>query len=240
MKTATIGEALGHEYVTVVAIGDSITAVNHWTMGGLNWVGHLQANLGTCFLKGSTVINSGIGGDNLPAGLARLERDVLRFAPQLTIISFGMNDARLPHDLGRFRDGLREMIERVRAVKSEILLRTPNPIINMADGTECERVVMVTGECRYSVERVAEAIVRVAQEEDTWLVDHYTLWKKSLASRYRGEMCMLMGNCMHPNANGHRRFYHEMAPVFGADLTFQNEWQHILERQVAEDGGSST
>ena len=52
-----------------------------------------------------------------------------------------------------------------------------------------------------------------------------------MASRYHGEMCMLMEDCMHPNANGHRRFYHELAPIFGADLSFQHEWQHILECQ---------
>ncbi|MHB9134461.1 MAG: SGNH/GDSL hydrolase family protein [Armatimonadota bacterium] len=218
----TIGEVLGQQYVTVVAIGDSITAVNHWTHGGLNWVGLLQCNAHTCFPQGFTFINSGISGDNVSGGLARVERDVLRFAPQLTIISFGMNDASIPDNLPRFSADLREMIHQVKEIGSLVLLRTPNPPIDMANGTELST---------HDVAPYAAAIVQIAQEEDTWVVDHYALWKESLASRYHGEMCLIMGNTIHPNAQGHRRFYHELAPVFGMESTFQHEWNHIMEFQ---------
>jgi len=229
----TLGDVLGHDYVTVVAIGDSITAVTHWTLGGMNWVGLLECNLSTCFRHGFTMINTGRSGDNVTGGLARLQRDVLRFDPNLTIISFGMNDAGKPDNLSRFRADLTEMIHRVRDVGSQILLRTPNPIISMSDGTEMTEVVTLGQRRTYDVATYAEAIVDVAQREQTWLVDHYALWKRSMACPYRGEMCMLMGNCIHPNANGHRRFHHELAPVFGVETTFQHEWQHILERQEA-------
>lgn len=228
-RTETISAALGADYVTIVALGDSITAVNHWTFGGLNYVGFLQHSLdgvGNCFPNGYTVINSGIGGDSLSDGLQRLERDVLRFSPQLTIISFGMNDSCNP-DIASFRDNLRTMIDKIRQKGSSVLLRTPNPIINMENGTE---LLELSG-IRYRVEEYAEAIVETAKSEGTWLVDHYSLWKKSMASKYRGEMMMLMGNCMHPNANGHRRFYHELAPVFGSERLFQFEWNHILDKE---------
>ena len=39
------------------------------------------------------IINSGISGDNAPGGLARLERDVLAYDPDLCIVSFGLNDS---------------------------------------------------------------------------------------------------------------------------------------------------
>lgn len=231
----TIGEQLGGAYVTIVALGDSITAVNHWTMGGLNWVGLLQANLGTCFPEGGTVINSGIGGDKLEQGLRRIERDALRFSPNLAIVSYGMNDA--PGgaaEVARFKENLRDMTRSLRSAGSEVLLRTPNPVINMADGTEAFELTMGGERRRFDVAAVARAIAEVADGESTWLVDHYALWKRSLASPYHGEMCMLMGNSVHPNAFGHRRFYHELAPVLGAEPLFQNEWQHILERQADE------
>ena len=227
----TLGDVLGHDYVTVVAIGDSITAVTHWTLGGMNWVGLLECNLSTCFRHGFTVINTGRSGDDVTGGLARIQRDVLRFDPNLTIISFGMNDAGKPDNLARFRADLTEMIHRVRDVGSQILLRTPNPIISMSDGTELTELVTLAQPRTYDVATYAEAIVDIAHREETWLADHYTLWKRSMACPYRGEMCMLMGNCIHPNANGHRRFHHELAPVFGVETTFQHEWQHILERQ---------
>jgi lysophospholipase L1-like esterase len=39
------------------------------------------------------VINAGISGDTAAGGAARLERDVLSFAPDLCIVCFGLNDA---------------------------------------------------------------------------------------------------------------------------------------------------
>lgn len=38
-------------------------------------------------------INAGISGDNAPSGLQRLERDVLAYHPDLTVVCFGLNDA---------------------------------------------------------------------------------------------------------------------------------------------------
>lgn len=38
-RTEIISEALETDYVTVVALGDSITSVNHWTFGGLKKIG---------------------------------------------------------------------------------------------------------------------------------------------------------------------------------------------------------
>jgi len=42
--------------------------------------------------KPVNIINSGIGGDNAPGGLARIERDVLRHNPDLCVVNFGLND----------------------------------------------------------------------------------------------------------------------------------------------------
>ena len=72
-----------------------------------------------------------------------------------------MNDACAPHDLGKFREDLQSMIQRVRAIGSEILLRTPNPIINMADGTECEELLMGGRKIRYM--DIAVSIMRWRQ-----------------------------------------------------------------------------
>ena len=38
------------------------------------------------------IINSGISGDTAEGGLERIERDVLRFNPDLVVVSFGLND----------------------------------------------------------------------------------------------------------------------------------------------------
>ncbi len=45
----------------------------------------------------AVVINSGMQGHTSVEGMARLERDVLWYQPQVVIVSFGLNDARLGH-----------------------------------------------------------------------------------------------------------------------------------------------
>ena len=228
-KTPKHFSHLKDKFVTIVALGDSITAINHWTYGALNWAGLLWQGLGQCFPKGYTVINSGISGDSAAGGLARLERDVLRFDPDIIFISFGTNDCSKTTP-ALFKRDLREMIRRIRAHgPCKIILRTPNPLVDFASGQELtvKRQIgkTVVNNC---MKKFAQVIVEVAERDKTLLVDHYACWTKSMKSKYAGEMRLLMGDSCHPNANGHRRLYHEIAPIFKADLKFQHEWEHLL------------
>ena len=105
-----------------------------------------------------------------------------------------------------------------------------NPVLDAATGGESVDFRYEPGvpPRPYDVGAYAAAIVRVAEEEKTWVVDHYSLWKASMSTVYRGEMRYLMSDCIHPNDSGDRRFYHELAPVFGVEPFFQHDWQHIL------------
>lgn len=225
---------LRDKFVTIVAFGDSITAVNHHTLGSLNWVGLLGMGLlGTdVFPQGFTVINSGNGGDDMTHALARLDRDVLRFNPDIVIITFGMNDCRMstPEE---FRGRLREAIRRIRAQgECSILLRTPNPMVQMLGGKELNDIPLGDGTVlKTDLAAYARSIREVAAEQKTLCVDHYTLWTRSMLSSCAGDMVQLMSDPIHPNAVGHRRFYHELAPLFGAHRNFFYEWERILRDQ---------
>ena len=224
---------LRDKFVTIVAFGDSITQVNHWTYGGLNWVGMLPMGLYEVFPKGQTIINSGVGGDSLTNGLTRLDRDVLRFNPDIAILSFGMNDCRTATP-EKFHDQLCETISRIRANgPASIILRTPNPMVDMFTGKELNEVPEGEGKyLRTNLGAYSEIICAVARKEKTLLVDHYALWKESMKSSCVGDIIMLMGNPIHPNHLGHRRLYHELAPTFNAYRNFFHEWERILR-----DGG---
>ena len=223
---------LRDKFVTIVAFGDSTTAVNHWTLGGLNWVGLLSMSLYYAFPKGCTVINSGIGGNQIVHALERVDRDVLRFDPDITIVSFGANDC-LNTTPERFRAGLREVVRRIRAgSESRIVLRTPNPLVDMFTGRELHEYPMGDGKAmRVDRAAFAQVICDVAREEQTLLVDHYSLWKKSMESECVGDLIMLMSNPQHPNHLGHRRLYHELAPTFGSLRNLFHEWERILRDQ---------
>jgi lysophospholipase L1-like esterase len=99
----------------------------------------------------------------------------------------------------------------------------------MLDGTE---LLELDGK-RRMIKEYAAAVVEVAESEGVNYVDHYSLWMNSMRSKYAGEMMLLMGNCMHPNGNGHRRFYHELAPVLGLEAEFQHEFSHLLSKAAA-------
>ncbi|HEY3332738.1 MAG TPA: SGNH/GDSL hydrolase family protein [Capsulimonadaceae bacterium] len=222
---------LRDKFVTIVAFGDSITAINHCTHGGHNWTGYLWMGLYEVFPNGFTIINSGIGGNHLAQGLVRLERDVLRFDPDIAIISYGMNDvsSTTPEIFGQ---QLTEAIRRIREHNAcSIILRTPNPMVDMWSGKEQKTVPQDGAMVPRDLAPFAEAIREVSREQDTLLVDHYALWTESMKSPCYGDFLALMHDPVHPNELGHRRLYHEIAPVFNAYRNFFYEWERVLSDQ---------
>lgn len=220
------------KFVTIVALGDSITADTHFTYGFLNYVGLLKMGLDDVFPEGVTMINSGISGDRLTCGLARLDRDVLRFEPDIVIVAYGMNDVR-DTPLPQFRQELGEVVRRIRAAgDAKIVFRTPNPMVNTLTGLELNEFPGPDGRpVPTDLAAYSAAICEAAAKYDTLLVDHYTSWKRSMESSCRGDLLMLMGNPQHPNHLGHRRIYHELAPLFNSFRNFYFEWERILNDQ---------
>jgi lysophospholipase L1-like esterase len=79
--------------ITIVCIGDSNTF--GWNNRYHNsYPALLEDNLRSEKIEAS-VINCGIGGETIKDGINRIEKDVLFFKPELAIINFGFNDARL-------------------------------------------------------------------------------------------------------------------------------------------------
>ena len=75
------------------------------------------------------IVNAGISGDSAPGGLARMDRDLLAYHPDLTVVCYGLNDS--GHgDAGIpiYRDALTAIIRRLQEVGSEVILMTPQPI----------------------------------------------------------------------------------------------------------------
>jgi len=176
------------------------------------------------------MINSGISGSTVPHSMARLDRDVLRFGPDIVIVSLGLNDARECDPAG-FAQRYGELIDTLQARGITVVTRTPNPIINMIDGTEMRSMANGGSEEIYMVDEYSAVIAELSEERGCACIDHYRKWKKSLTSKYHGEMCMLMGNSMHPNGIGHQRFYHELAPTFGLSRYFQHDFEHLLAKE---------
>ncbi len=73
----------------------------------------------------SSVINKGVGGEMANQMLARFERDVLPYRPQLVIWQTGSNQALRSTDIDGYAGMIREGINRLKAARSDIVLMDP-------------------------------------------------------------------------------------------------------------------
>ena len=141
-------DAFGNTPVTIGFLGDSVTngcfevlpAITEHGEEGCDVVfepehGYpalLRRILSILYPKAQiNIINAGISGDNAPGGLARMERDLLPYHPDLTIVCYGLNDCN-NGDSGifRYQDALISIIQRLQNANSEVILMTPQPICN--------------------------------------------------------------------------------------------------------------
>ena len=89
--------------VTVVALGDSITA--GWPgPPGEAWPALIESRLRAAYPDVAwQIINAGTPGDTAPMGYARFEREVAGHVPDVVFIAFGLNDChRARHALDRW------------------------------------------------------------------------------------------------------------------------------------------
>ena len=244
---ATLRKLEKGEHVTIVALGDSITQITFHTEGRMNWVGLLSEALTAHYGPNScTMINSGRCGGTYEQALERLDRDVLRFNPELVILAFGMNDSRGDDYFEQFKACVHETIDRIqRECGSEILIRTPNPIV-VCNGLplppEQPRPGGTWETALRQPRRYAQALVDIAAQKDLVCVDHFTLWSEATfsvptagASTDPNGLWPRMSDGIHPGYAGHLAFFRELAPYFEVSRYFP--WE-IVEPSDAGDVSS--
>jgi lysophospholipase L1-like esterase len=213
------------EQVTIVALGDSNTELTWHTHGHLNWVGLLHEALFEQYGRNRVImINAGKCGDTTPGGLTRLDRDVLRFAPDLVIMAFGMNDGgNTAEALQTFREAMAALITRCHAAGAAVLLRTPNPVLLSPLAAHLSGRVAGQEISEASKASIVRTLVDLGQEYDCPVVDHYTRWLDDalpLPKENPNTRWLRMSDETHPGAQGHLAFYRELAPLFGLPVTF--------------------
>ncbi|MEO1996712.1 MAG: GDSL-type esterase/lipase family protein [Planctomycetaceae bacterium] len=112
----------------IVCFGDSITGVYYHSGSQRAWCDMLGIALRKAYPHARLeMVNAGISGHTTVQALARIEKDVLDRKPHLVVVKFGMNDvARGP--VGQFKTNLASIVRRCRAVKSAVVLCTPNSV----------------------------------------------------------------------------------------------------------------
>lgn len=73
------------------------------------------------------IINAGISGDVSTRGAQRVDRDVIRHAPDLTVVCYGLNDCSNKEDsVSVYTGALEKIFDKLSAAGSEIIFMTPN------------------------------------------------------------------------------------------------------------------
>lgn len=128
------------------------------------------------------VINAGISGGTAPNGLERLERDVLRYSPDLTVVCFGLNDF-VVVDIDDYCKALRGIFTKLQQSGSEVIFMTPNMMnINVSphmtdEGFREMAKARAVSENNGDFSAYLEAGKKVAQECGVKICDVYKKWR---------------------------------------------------------------
>lgn len=227
--SAKNGDAMGNPPVTVGFLGDSITngcfevypAMTDEGERGIDvifdpeqgYTAKFRQLLLTLYPRAQiNIINAGISGDSAPGGLARMERDLLPYKPDLTVVCFGLNDCGGGIDgIQKYHDALVSIIRRLQESGSEVILMTPQPIcprVHTKLRGEWLREYAKTLEASFAdgiFDRYMQAARGAAAETGAALCDVYAKW---MAMYENGvDITDLLSNYLnHPTREMHQLF----------------------------------
>lgn len=143
-------------------------------------------------LTSVSAINAGIAGDHLLSMIARADRDVVRYQPDLVLINGVLNWGLNLGTTAQYKEHLRGLVRKLQQeTEADIVLVTPNgdlpnPPPPQGEGTP-DRV---------------EAVRQVAWEEGVCLADTYAVWERARELGCPWEE-LLCNGVNHPSAEGH-------------------------------------
>ncbi len=165
-----------------------------------------------------TVLNAGISGDSSRGGLARIERDVLSFSPDLVTVNFGLNDsmsADTERGVEAYRKNMRAMFEKILASGAEAMLVTPNFMCSYVPSTvqgeglrgTAARAAQVQNEG--ILKRYVDAAREIAREMNVPAADAYARWERMAACGV-DTTALLSNGINHPAEEMHAIFEEEI------------------------------
>ena len=165
-----------------------------------------------------TVLNAGISGDNSRGGLARLERDVLSFRPDLVTVNFGLNDA-MSRDaeagLAAYKRNMRALFEGILASGAEAMLVTPNfmcgYVSSAVEGEGLRAVAAQAAQVQNEgvLTRYVNAAREIARALNVPVADAYRRWERMSLCGV-DTTALLSNGINHPTAEMHALFEEEI------------------------------
>lgn len=191
----------GKPPVTIAFLGDSVTQgcfeLFETGNGGVETYFEPENNYATkvatilrqlCPGAQLNVIAAGISGDSAPNGNNRLDRDVLPYHPDLTVVCYGLNDCGGGDEgIERYTNALESIFTRLKDAGSEVIFMTPN---TMNWHTSChvqDWAKNIAASCAArmadgTMDRYIEAAKATAEHCGVPVVDCYAKWKSMEAA----------------------------------------------------------
>jgi acyl-CoA thioesterase-1 len=128
-----------HEPLTIVAIGSSSTAGAGASSKAANYPSRLEAELRRAFPAQSiSVLNHGIGGEEIGDMLKRFDSAVVAEKPDLVLWQLGTNSVLRHHPVGDHGAAIRAGLAKIRATGADIVLIDPQYAPKVINKPEAE------------------------------------------------------------------------------------------------------
>lgn len=192
---ATIKSLLaGKQPVTWVFTGDNSVQGAFYTKGQRGCVELFSERLRAELRRSmDVVINTGISGDTIAYSLSTLRWRILRFKPDVVVLSLGINDAKEGAEgLAKFERQTRELLDQIRTDGAIPLLILPHPVASSATAN------------REALSDYVQCLRDVAARDEVPCVDHWSFWLKHWPSPAATRKRLHDGR-LHLNADSHRQ-----------------------------------
>lgn len=176
--------------VRIIGLGSDNTELHWHSLGHFNWLNWLNSSLQESVGRHITVINQGVGGDNIADMINRLDRDVFSYDPAMMIITVGEIDADQGLRIRKFRKNLEKLIEKCLSRGIIPVLQTYYCPLYEEMGRDFQRLP-----------QFMEVVRFVAKKNDIPLIDQYAYFEPLYRSNhtvYRE----IMADAIHVNEIG--------------------------------------
>jgi acyl-CoA thioesterase I len=143
-----------------------------------------------------SVVNSGISGDSVVGMNTRIERDVIRYFPDLVLLNASLNG---PEDVNLYEKNLRQIAIRLKNdTQADVIFITPNLVSEGMKGTLDQRVSLM---------------LKIANEFGFCIADTYSTWQE--IQKQGIDITLLLANTLnHPTITGHQIYAMELMKLF--------------------------
>ena len=159
-----------------------------------------------------TIINAGVSGDDVVHGYSRLKRDVLRFQPDLVIVSYGLNDSLGGIDkMDRYADYLGKIFAEIQNSGCECVFMTENMmntyVSHRIRDEKIKAIAKNTMKCENSgiLEQYFDTARKTAEIHGVKVCDVYAKWR-AIAKNGVDTTALLSNDINHPTQEMHWLF----------------------------------